>query len=155
MLYQLLNEINQPQLLHYPYWLSHDVILERITPQILYWLQEIVKDTWRFDNVYELVNKKVTSDDFNHIGVLKRRLPNELYDEFDWNIRTIVLRECTSDDWQGVIKRIANLSCVTGLQMSCCGLTDSDLNSLAGMEHLERLSLGKGCTIQTIISLRN
>ena len=58
-----------------------------------------MKDAWRFENVYELVNKKVTSDDFNHIGALKRRLPNALYDEFDWSVRTVVLRECTSDDW--------------------------------------------------------
>ena len=140
-LHQLLRELEQPRPAQYPYWLSHEAIFERLTPQVLHGLQELVRDTWRFEGVFRIDGRKVKIEDFKHIEAEKREL-GRFGVEYDWSVRTVVLNGCTSDDWPGVLKRLAELSCVTGVQLSDCKLGEKDLEPLFKMEHLEKLSLG-------------
>ena len=61
----------------------------------------------------------------------------------------MVLDKCTSDDWSGVFKRLSELECVTGVQLSNCALTETHLQPLLEMGHLEKLSLGTQRETQT------
>lgn len=91
--------------------------------------------------MFWLDGRKVQVEDFKHIGKEKKELGGYGM-EFDWSMRTVMLNGCTSDDWPGVLKRLAELSCITGVQLSGCNLGEKDLEPLLQMEYLEKLSLG-------------
>jgi hypothetical protein len=77
---------------------------------------------------------KLTAEDLKHISK-----------QLTW----LILDKCISDEWEQILERVADLTEITEVSITHCGLRDEHLQPLIRMSHLRRLVLGRMRLTQT------
>lgn len=128
--HQALKEIERVRPVEYPYWMSPDAIAQQVNTQVTHIVKDVVRKAWRFKNVSRIMDRELTAD---NIGEFIQGVPKY--------VKNLVVSNCTSGDWKGVLTAIAGLKNITGLELSNCQLTDEDILPIMQMGQLEKLSV--------------